>query len=310
MARLGWRIANGEVLPEKDEERWLSSVVSSPDLINYLKREGGAFTHIILLPYLFGTTHAAARIFPQKSYIIPCLHDEPYAYMSSVKKTLFSVRGILFNSHAEMSLAKKILGPGVKGMVVGLGFNRPKRDSAAFFNRYPIRGDFVLYAGRREEGKQTPLLIRYFRRFLQENKGSLSLVLIGSGKVDIPHDCLDAIFDLEMVNEKEKWDCYAASYLFCQPSINESLSIVLLESWLCGKPAMVNAGCPVTREHVKRSGGGITFEGYGEFAEALKILLSNRALARALGEAGRNYVLAKYNWDSVMARFKEALGVR
>ncbi len=309
IGRIGQIIASGEKVDEKDEKRWLLSVVSSPDLIEFLRLEGRAFSHIILLPYLYGTTYLGAQIYPEKSYIIPCLHDEPYAYLSSVRETLLSVKGLIFNSNAEMSLAKNILGEGIQGSVVGLGFSRPRYDAAAFFNRYPIRGDFILYAGRREEGKQTPLLIRYFRRYLLETGGDLSLVLIGSGKVGIPYDSLAVIHDLGMLTQREKWDCYAASFVFCQPSVNESFSIVLLESWLCGKPCIVNGQCAVTADHVRRSGGGIAFNNYEEFAEGLALLLENRSLAYALGEAGRRYVLSEYNWDSVIARLKKALGV-
>lgn len=309
IVRVGQKIASWKKVAENDENLWFRSVVSSPDLIEFLKLEGCSFSHIILLPYLYGTTCIGAQIFPEKSYIIPCLHNEPYAYLSTVKKTLLSVRGLIFNSNAEMSLAKEILGGYIRGNVVGLGFSRPQYDSAAFFNRYPIRGDFILYAGRREEGKQTPLLISYFRRYLLESKRDLSLVLIGSGKVDIPCDSSGSIHDLGMLSEREKWDCYAASFLFCQPSVNESLSIVLLESWLCGKPGIVNGQCAVTSEHVRRSGGGFTFKNYEEFAEGLTLLLKNPHLAYELGNAGRRYVLEEYNWDSTIARLKNALGV-
>ena len=49
------------------------------------------------------------------------------------------------------------------------------------------------------------------------------------------------------------------------PSANESFSLVLLEAWVAGVPAVVNGRCAVTREHCERSGGGLWFDGYAQF---------------------------------------------
>jgi glycosyltransferase involved in cell wall biosynthesis len=51
-----------------------------------------------------------------------------------------------------------------------------------------------------------------------------------------------------------------------------------------------------------RSGGGLFYRGYSEFAGALRRLLDDADLRRALGEAGRRYVRAEYDWDVVERR--------
>jgi glycosyltransferase involved in cell wall biosynthesis len=190
-----------------------------------------------------------------------------------------------------------------------MGFRPLAGDACAFRDAFPVRGDFLLYAGRREEGKNTPLLVDYFRRFARERPGLLTLVLMGAGEVSIPPDSSHLVLDLGRVSERRKWDGYAAAHAFCQPSVNESLSIVLLESWLAGRPALVNSGCEVTREHAELSGGGLAFGDYDGFAEALGMLLDDRELAARMGNAGRRYVEEQYNWDSVIGRLLEALGV-
>ena len=302
-------ITAGQEVSEADQERWLDGVVMSDGLIEHLRRHGSDYSHLVFLPYLFGTTYFGSQVHPGRSYIIPCLHDEPYAHQPLILRMLSSVNRLMFNSRGERRLAARLLAVDDPGPVVGMGFRPVASDRAAFRDRTPVRGDFVLYAGRREEGKNTPALVDYFRRFAACNPGRASLVLMGAGEVSIPADSSHIVFDLGRATEQQKWDGYAAASVFCQPSVNESLSIVLLESWLAGTPALVHRDCDVTRDHVRASGGGLTFSDYPEFAEALSMLLTEEDLARRMGEAGRRYVTEEYNWDSVIRRLLEALGV-
>ncbi len=309
MARVATAVARGEALDVREQEAWLSGVIYSDDLFEHIRRCDG-YTHLIFLPYLFGTTFLGSRIKPRISYIIPCLHDEVYAHMPPVAAMLEGVRGLMFNSGAERRFAARLLGVSDPGPVVGMGFRPLKGDPAAFRDRTPVRGDFVLYAGRREPGKNTPLLVDYFHRFTTEPGARTKLVLMGAGDVAVPAEVSHLVFDLGRVTEQQKWDGYRASTVFCQPSVNESLSIVLLESWLAGKPALVHRDCEVTRGHVAAGGGGFAFGTYDEFAESLSMLLEDPDLASRMGAAGRAYVETEYNWDSVIRRLFEALGVR
>jgi glycosyltransferase involved in cell wall biosynthesis len=310
LARVMNRMNAGRALSDDEQLLWLEGVVTSEELLEHLRSSGGGYSHLVFLPYLFGTTYFGSRVHPERSYIVPCLHDEPFAHQPLIRRMLTEANGLIFNSPGERKLASRLLGVDDPGPVVGMGFEAAPGDASAFRDRVPVRGDFVLYAGRREEGKNTPLLIDYFRRFCSQNPGRAALVLMGVGDVSIPADSSNLVFDLGRVTERHKWDGYSAASVFCQPSVNESLSIVLLESWLAGAPAMVNAGCEVTREHVRSSGGGIAFSGYPEFAEGLLMLLEDAGLRHELGDAGRRYVEEEYNWDSVVERLFEALGVK
>jgi glycosyltransferase involved in cell wall biosynthesis len=308
-ARVAGAIARGERVSEEDEREWLTGVVSSPGMLDHLRSSGAAYSHLIFLPYLFGTTFQGSAVRPEISYIVPCLHDEPYAHMELIRRMLLEASGLMFNSEGERRLASRLMGVEDPGPVVGMGFRAGQGDPAAFRDRTPVRGDFVLYAGRREQGKNTPLLVDYFSRFAGERGAIARLVLMGAGEVAVPPGASHLIVDVGRVSEQQKWDGYAAAGVFCQPSVNESLSIVLLESWLAGTPALVNRACEVTSEHVRTSGGGLAFAGYDEFSEALAMMLQDPEARRAMGEAGRSYVQTEYNWDSVVGRLFDALGV-
>jgi glycosyltransferase involved in cell wall biosynthesis len=91
------------------------------------------------------------------------------------------------------------------------------------------------------------------------------------------------------------------------PSPFESLSIVLLEAWNHGLPALVNGHCKVLKGQVRRANGGLYFRSSAEFTESLNRLRSNDAERLALGAQGFAYVEREYRWPTVMARVEVLL---
>jgi GT2 family glycosyltransferase len=162
----------------------------------------------------------------------------------------------------------------------------------------------MLYAGRRELGKNVPLLIDYFCRYKENNDSGLKLILIGSGAVNIPRKYKTEIIDLGFIPKQDKYDAYAAATVLCQPSINESFSIVIMESWLCGTPVLVHADCAVTKDHCIQSNGGLYFSNYEEFEECINFYLDNPELSNKLAENGKKYVKDNYNWAKIVERYK------
>jgi len=91
------------------------------------------------------------------------------------------------------------------------------------------------------------------------------------------------------------------------PSPYESLSMVLLEAWNRGLPALVNARCAVLKGQVLRADGGLYYQSAMEFAGALDYLLRNPEVARTLGAQGRAYVDREYRWPAVMQKVETLL---
>jgi glycosyltransferase involved in cell wall biosynthesis len=86
------------------------------------------------------------------------------------------------------------------------------------------------------------------------------------------------------------------------PSPFESLSMVLLEAWNHGTPALVNARCRVLRGQVERADGGLYYGNTAEFIATLDYLLDHADAARTLGRQGLAYVEREYRWSTVMAK--------
>lgn len=293
----------------EEQIRWIKESVNSEELYNYIDKHRRDYDCFIFIPYLFGLTYWGAQVCPEKSLLIPCLHDETFAYLK-IYKTLFDkVRGFMFNTFPEIELAKRLFQISEEKItLVSLGFETNKNYNPEIFRKkFALTDPFMLFAGRREKGKNTPLLIEYFRIYKRYNKNDLKLVLVGTGEINIPSESRKDILDLGYLEEEEKLDGFSAALFFCQPSVNESLSIVMMESWLAGRPVLVHSDCAVTKDHCLRSKGGLFFKDYFEFEECLNFFLSKQELADQMGKNGKFYVEKNYSWDAVLDRFEAAL---
>ena len=103
---------------------------------------------------------------------------------------------------------------------------------------------------------------------------------------------------------RDRYNAMAAAELLCQPSHNESFSLVIMESWLCGRPVLVHAKCAVTRDFARRSNGGLYFKDYFEFEGCVQYLLSHPEAAKTMGENGGQFVRENFDWDVIVEKYK------
>ncbi len=288
---------------------WLANSVNSRALYEHIAEHGKQFDAIFFAPYLFATSFWGALIHPERSLLIPCLHNEHYAFQDVFAYLFSQVRGLLFNAAPERELAEQLYGRPVldgKSAVVGMGFEPPRVAES----RLPgeLKGKrFILYSGRKETGKNLDLLIEGFESYcVEEPDEDLYLVIIGSGSIDFRQELPARVLDLGFVSEETKEALMRQAMFLCQPSVNESFSIVMMEAWLRGTACVVHADCAVTRDHVVRSGGGLFFSNVGEFCAVVSELVANPDLCSNLARAGQSYVENEYSWDAVLNRLNAA----
>ena len=301
------RANRGEQITYGDEQEFARNDLQSSSLNQYLRDHADEYVCAVFAPYLFGTTYWGMRALPDKAILLPCLHDEPSAKLTIFREMLESAAGIFFNAAPECELATKTLGVvNPHWSVVGYGFETDEHtgDAAGFRARHHLPEQILLYSGRLETTKNVHLLLDYFVRYKADHPGPLTLVLAGAGDVPIPER--PDIVHLGFLSD-ELHDAYAAATVLCQPSINESFSIVIMESWLHRRPILVHTDCAVTSDHARKSGGGYTFGDYATFRTVLHRVVSNRAHAVELGQRGRAYVERNYTWDIVTERFVEGI---
>jgi glycosyltransferase involved in cell wall biosynthesis len=308
-----WRQAHLHLLPDgrpfpPRECHLIDQMVAGDALYEHIKQHAQD-TLFLLMPSIWGTTFWGSLLARNQAVLIPCLHDEPHAHYSVYRYLFRSVRGILFNSQPEMELATRLydLAP-ERCRVVGEGVDmHGQGDPERFRQRFGIEEPFVLYLGRRDRGKRVPMLIEYFCAYKDRHAGPLKLVLAGKNPIFAPLEFADQVIDLEYISEQEKHDAYAAATIVCQPSVVESFSLVIMESWLQGTPVLVNAECAVTMHHCRQSNGGLYFKDFFEFEACLNYLLERPVLCQRMGVQGQEYVHENYSWPAVVQRIIAAL---
>ena len=308
-AELEGRVQRREPLSGDEELAWVNSRFRAPDLQLFLGAHAASYDAIILAPYLFWTTIYGSAVRPERTIVMPCLHDECYAYLGVVRAMLESVAGVWFLTDPEHQLGHRVA-PGMapQHRVVGSGVQVPAHyDPAGFRARHGLERPFVLYAGRREAGKGWPDLLAAFASAVVGGGVPFDLVTIGGGAAEIPVGLRDQVIDLGFVASDELPNAFAAAEALIQPSTNESFSRILMEAWLAGTPVIANAAGEVVAWQIERSDGGLTYRDEHELVHCLRFLAEAPKAAEALAARGREYALANYTWEPVLDEMERSL---
>jgi len=299
-------------LCEAEEQEYIQNMVISPGLFDYIREHQSEYDFFVFIPYMFASTALGSAIVPDKAVIIPCLHQERYAFMQIYRDMMQRSAGVMFHVPAEQRFANRIyeIRPERQFLIgekveIEVEPGQPER----FRHKYDIHVPFILYAGRKIEGKNLPELVSYFTQLKAASQipSGIKLVIIGGGDLDYRNlpEASDVI-DLGFVSSSDKLDAMAAAVCLVQPSLNESFSIVMMEAWLQSTPVVVDGRCDVTREHCEISQGGIPYVGRDAFKQAFVKLLDDK-VRKQFGERGKEYVITNFAEKKVVDRFVGSL---
>lgn len=161
---------------------------------------------------------------------------------------------------------------------------------------------FLLFVGRFAHQKNLPTLLRAYAEVQQTHPQS-RLVLAGDGPLrgELEQLARQLAVDrsilwlgtLPLPQLRAWYTCARATVL---PSFYEGVAKVLLESYLCGAPAIVTPFV-CTQELLRHGETGLitqSFTDAGELAHNMRILFDSPELAQNMAEQGKAYLLAHY----------------
>ena len=305
--RLGSRILAGERLDMSDQYRWANAGMRLPGLYDYLVEHAQDYRAIVCGPYMFWACLVLADLAPERTIILPALHDEPFARLEVYKYQMRSVHGLWFETEPELSLARSLDLVGERCELVGSAVDIPDGiDVAGFRARFGIEGPYLFYAGRREWGKGWPQLLEDLA-FSRDVLGDLPpLVTCGIGDVgEVPAGI--EVVDLGKIPDPERASGQAGAAAYIQPSGLEAFSRTVVEALLLETPVVANWHSAVVRWHCERSGAGLTYRDRYQFAECMRLVRDEQPRLAAMAKAGPAYVNSNFAWPSVLERADRTL---
>jgi len=185
--------------------------------------------------------------------------------------------------------------------VIHNGFNdesyRPLRDEAKtreVLDRYGLERPYLLYVGRLEKKKNTPLLVEAFALWRESHPGrALKLLLVGNAgfgfdEVNYVIEEFGLTKEVIMpgwVSEADLPYITAAAAAFIMPSRYEGFGIPILEAMACGVPAAVSE-LPVFREVAGDAALYFDQNDKQAMAAAIERIVGDEALRAALRAKG------------------------
>jgi glycosyltransferase involved in cell wall biosynthesis len=269
-------------------------------LEKYVRNYDIVVTHnSVLRPAVAAISAAKAADVP--SVLIPHAHlDDDFYHFPDVRQCALEADLILAAPKAACVFYERIgvrraeyLPAGVDTSEVG-----SDADESLFRTIYTRSTPFFLVLGRKSGAKGYLHVIREVE--LLAKKRSVHLVLIGPDDDGVPVTSMHASY-LGYQPTGVVRGALKACIGLINMSSSESFGMVLLESWLAGRPVIANAACPAFRDLAVHEKNALLVS-VETLGAALERLASDNFLCDRLGTAGRT-IADQYAWDKICSDF-------
>lgn len=235
---------------------------------------------------------------------MPLAHDTPeirrgiYAHMAE------HAAGFLFNTVEEKILFCRYHDIKKKPFKITTYFVEEKKLRETE-EETTLPENYVVYVGRVSSQKNFWELNEFFLRYKKRFPSDLKLVVIGKINTGTLLLGSEDILYAGFVSNGLKQKYMASAKALLIPSLQESLSIVLLESLFYRVPVLVNGKCDVLRGQCDRSGGGLYYENFEEFCAGLHYLLEVHEEQHLMAESGYQFVKIGYARERVLDNIED-----
>ncbi len=287
------------------EEHWISEQGPlAPGLLRAIVARSHEFDAFIFFTYLYLPAVWGIPLVKNKAIVVPTAHNELPIEFHLYSDVFETPRVLLCNTPEEEALIRHRFAGAVRSRVVGVGVEAPAVQPENFRDQFQIRGPYLLYLGRLDEGKGVNDLIAQHQELVKRFHDAPWLVLAGAGELK-PRG--SRVISVGRLDDQQKWDALSGAMAVAVPSRYESLSLVTLEAFAVGTPVIGNAACEVVAGQLHRSGGGtaIDFSVSSAFAEAVRNVGDNRHI---MSERAKQYARS-HQWENVISIYLEEIGL-
>lgn len=289
---------------------WLNKILIKvqgpyvPELIQYMKENKENYDAFIFVTYLYYPIVFGLPEVREKAVFVPTAHNEVNITFKIFKYLFHLPEAFVYLTEEEKNFVHEYFGNSdIYYQIAGVGIDLPKGiQEERFREKYKIYGNYIIYAGRVARNKGVEEMLRYFSQYIKQD-ADLILVLIGKEYMHIPVS--KNIISLGFVPEQDKFDAIKGASALWMPSQYESLSIAVLEAMALSVPVIVNGRSEVLKGHCCRSGGGVSYIGYNEFAEEMDYLFGQNY--GMICRNAKKYVESSYGWDVIMNKWDDVL---
>jgi glycosyltransferase involved in cell wall biosynthesis len=205
-----------------------------------------------------------------------------------------------------------------KGVVIPLGADAPKEDTAAlasqFLAKFPKARERrqILFLGRLHFKKGLDRILKALPPIVQAFPDVL-LTVVGSGAPDYETTIRNAItaqglqHNVMMTGRLDgaaKWGAYASAELFLLPSRQENFAITVAEAMQMGVPVVISKAVN-TWPYVESSDAGLVLEEErieATLLEGVLSLLKDRTTRTLMGKRGQEFARRNLTWAGAAAR--------
>jgi glycosyltransferase involved in cell wall biosynthesis len=288
------------------QEQWFrENGPDAPELLDYLRQHGTEYDRVLFWSYRYYDAYFGLPLVADRAVLVPTAEEDPLIHVDALDRYFALPKGFLFLTPEEETLVASRAPAGIPSAVIGCGLDpAPASVDLSCLDPLNLPDQFVLYLGRIDPNKGCQALLRHFQRYAEGGR-DIHLVMAGPASMPVPEHPL--IHTLGFVDDHVRAALLTKARALIMPSPFESLSMVLLEAWNHGLPALVNARCKVLRGQVERADGGLYYGNTIEFIAALDYLLDHPAEARQLGRQGLAYVDREYRWPVVISKIDALL---
>ena len=299
------RMAADQATDGEQEEWFRENGPDTPQLLDHLRLHGVDYDRVVFWSYRYFDTYFGLPLVADRAVLVPTAEDDPLIHVDALSTFFALPKGFLFLTPEEQTLVAARAPGGTPSAVIGSGLDpAPDAVDLSRLDGLRLADPFVLYLGRIDPNKGCQTLIRHFLRYVEGGR-AVQLVMAGPSSMEIPDH--PSIRTLGFVDDGVREALLRKASALIMPSPYESLSMVLLEAWNHGLPALVNARCKVLRGQVERADGGLYYGNAVEFIAGLDYLLDHQDVARQLGRQGLAYVDREYRWPIVVEKIEALL---